>query len=133
MIALDTNVLVRYFVEDKSRQSAEATRLIEGKIASGESIFIPQIVICELVWVLSYAYDVPRREISSILQQLRRASSLAIESADQVQRALESFENGKGDMADYLIAERALAAGCSSVATFDQALYSDRRFVRPGR
>ena len=133
MIALDTNVLVRYLVEDEPRQSAEATRLIDAAAAAGESIFISQIVLCELVWVLSFAYDVSRREIAAILQQLRRASNLVIESADQVQRAIDSFERGKGDVADYLIAEHAVAQGCTVVATFDRALHSDRRFVRPAQ
>lgn len=130
MIALDTNVLVRYLVEDEPRQTAEAARVIDAATAAGEPLFIGQIVICELVWVLSFAYDVPRLEIASILQQLRRASNLLIEAPDQVQRAIESFENGKGDLADYLIAEHAMAQGCSSVATFDRVLYSDPRFIR---
>ena len=127
MIALDTNVLVRYLVEDDKQQSAEAARLIE----SGESLFVPQIVLCEMVWVLSHAYGLQRRAIVDILNQLRRASALKIEMPDQVQRATESFDKGKGDFADYLIAERAIAHGCSSVATFDRALDRDARFRRP--
>lgn len=133
MIALDTNVLVRYLVEDDPRQSDEAARMIEAATAADESLFIPQIVICELVWVLSFAYEVPRREIASVLQQLRRTSNLEIESADEVQRAIESFDRGRGDLADYLIAERSVTHGCSAVATFDRALYADPRFVRPAR
>lgn len=131
MIALDTNVLVRYLVEDDSRQSAQAARLIESRTAAGESFFIPQIVLCELVWVLSHAYELSRREIVAVLHQLRRTSAVTVEAVDQVQRAIESFEKGKGDFADYLIAERAVAHGCSAVATFDRALESDPRFRRP--
>ena len=131
MIAVDTNVLVRYLVEDDARQSAEAARLIEAAAADGETIFISHIVICELVWVLSFAYEMPRREIASILHQLRRAASVTLEGADHVQRALASFENGKGDLADYLIAEQAIAHGCRSIATFDRVLYADKRFTRP--
>ncbi|HUP47886.1 MAG TPA: type II toxin-antitoxin system VapC family toxin [Thermoanaerobaculia bacterium] len=131
MIAVDTNVLIRYLVEDDPRQAAEAARLIEAAAGSGEQIFIPQIVLCELVWVLSFAYEIPRRQIVSILQQLRRSAGIVIESADAFQRALASFESGKGDLADYLIAEAAMEHGCSAVATFDRALHADRRFVRP--
>ena len=127
MIALDTNVLVRYLVEDDARQSAEAARLNE----SGASFFVAQIVLCEMVGVLSHAYGLERRAIADILHGLRRASALTIETPDQVQRATESFEKGKGDFADYLIAERAIAHGCSSVATFDHALERDPRFRRP--
>ena len=128
MIALDTNVLVRYLVEDDVRQSALAARFIE---RAGEPLFVPQIVLCELVWVLSFAYDVPRREIVSLLQQLRRAANIVIESADEVQRAIDAFSAQRGEFADYLIAERAMTSGCTAVATFDRSLLTDKRFVAP--
>ena len=128
MIALDTNILVRYLVEDDVRQSALAARFIE---RAGVPLFVPQIVICELVWVLSFAYDVPRREIVSLLQQLRRAANIVIESADEVQRAIDAFSGQRGDFADYLIAERAMTSGCTAVATFDRALLTDKRFAAP--
>lgn len=131
MIAADTNVLVRYLVEDDARQAVEAARLIEAADDGGEQIFIAHIVLCELVWVLSFAYEIPRHEIISILHQLRRSAGIIIESPDAFQRALASFESGRGDLADYLIAEVAMGHGCSAVATFDRALHADQRFARP--
>jgi predicted nucleic-acid-binding protein len=50
-----------------------------------------------------------------------------------VRNAIESFAAGKGDFADYLIAERSVANGCSSIATFDRTLYADPRLVSPGQ
>lgn len=131
MIAVDTNVLVRYLTQDDPRQSAEASGFIDGVVGRGEMLFVSQIVLCELVWVLSYAYDVRRAEIAAILHQLRRASHVVVESPDEVQRAAESYEHGKGDFSDYLIAERAATQGCSPIVTFDRALLSDTRFTRP--
>lgn len=129
MIALDTNVLVRYLVADDPKQSRAAAALIKRCADKGESIFISQLVLCELVWVLSYAYDFPRKDIATLLNDLRRAAQLEIEDADQVGRALERYGSSRGDFADYLIAERAVAHGCTSIATFDRALCSDPRFV----
>jgi predicted nucleic-acid-binding protein len=131
VICLDTNVLVRFLVEDDEQQSAEASRLIERAAESAKPLFVPQIVLCELVWVLSYAYRRRREEIVEVLQQLRRAAQLVIEAPDQVQRAIESYAAGAGDFADYLINERAVAHGCTTVATLDRALYSDKRFSPP--
>jgi len=129
LIAIDTNVLVRYLVADDPKQSRAAAELIERCADEGERIFISQIVLCELVWVLSYAYAFARKEIAALLHDLRRASQLEIENPDQVGRALERYGASRGDFADYLIAERAVARGCTSVATFDRALRSDPRFV----
>ncbi|HUP46923.1 MAG TPA: type II toxin-antitoxin system VapC family toxin [Thermoanaerobaculia bacterium] len=131
MIGLDTNVLVRYLVEDDPRQSAEAAKVMEGAVESGQQLFISQIVLCELVWVLAYAYALSRREVVVVLQQLRRAAQVVIESPDEVQRAIDSFERSRGDFPDFLIAERAVAYGCEVVLTFDRALHTDPRFRKP--
>jgi len=129
LIALDTNVLIRYLVDDDPKQARAATSLVERALQRGESIFISQIVLCELVWVLSYAYDFHRKEIARLIGDLRRAAQVQIEDPDQVARSLERYTASGGDFADYLIAERAMARGCSAVATFDRALHKDSRFV----
>jgi len=131
VIGLDTNVLVRFLVEDDPRQSAEAARLVERVVDAGEELFLAQIVLCELVWVLSFAYEVDRGEIASILDRIRRGAQFVIEGADQVRNAIGAYESGRGDFADYLIAERSAAGGCRVIATFDRALHSDERFAAP--
>lgn len=131
MIAVDTNVFVRFLVEDDPKQSAAAARVFERAIAREEEIFISQIVLCEIVWVLSFAYEFSRGEIASVLHGLRRGANAVVEGADEVRRAIEAYAAGRADFADYLIAERATAAGCSLLITFDRALHSDTRFVAP--
>ncbi|MEO8378249.1 MAG: type II toxin-antitoxin system VapC family toxin [Acidobacteriota bacterium] len=133
MIALDTNVLVRYVVEDDPDQTAVATAMIERAIAKGESLFLAQIVLCELVWVLAQAYRFEKQEILGVLQQLRRGAQVTIEGVDEVRKATESYAAANGDFADYLIAERAIASGCTLVATFDRKLHADARFASPDR
>jgi len=131
MIAVDTNVLVRYIVEDDPVQSSAAAAMIERTLARDETIFVSQIVLCELVWVLSFAYRFKRGGIVGVLQQLRRGAQLVVEGADEVKRAAEAYAAGPGDFADCLIAEQAVAHGCSVVASFDAALQSDKRFAAP--
>jgi predicted nucleic-acid-binding protein len=133
VIGVDTNVLVRYVVEDDPAQSAAAVAMIERAVEKNRGLFISQIVLCELVWVLSYAYKFTREEITSVLHQLRRGAQIAVEGSDEVRRAIDAYTNGRGDFADYLIAERSIANGCSAVATFDRVLHSDPRFTPPDR
>lgn len=129
MIALDTNVLVRYVVEDDARQSALAATLIHRAIANDESMFVSDIVVCELVWVLSIAYKFGRDAIASLLRDVFRARHLRFAATDQLVRALDAYAEGKGDFADYLVREHARAAECESVATFDKVLLKERGFV----
>ena len=131
MIALDTNVLVRFLVDDDKAQSARAARLIQRAIARDEPLFLSDIVVCETVWVLSSVYRVARAEIGDVLGQLLGATHLVFRDVDVLLRACEAFLRGRGDFADYVIREGARAAGCDEVATFDRSLLREQGFVAP--
>lgn len=131
MIALDTNVLVRYLVEDDRQQSARAAKLVDEAVESETPLYVSDIVLCETVWVLASAYRVPRAELASLLRRLLHAKALRFDAADVLLRALDAFEGGKGEFADYLIRESARAAGCEKVATFDRALLKEGGFIAP--
>jgi predicted nucleic-acid-binding protein len=131
VIALDTNVLVRFLVEDDRAQSAAAAALIEEALSDGEGLFVSDIVVCETVWVLTAAYRVKRPAVIAILRDLLRAKQLVFSAPDSLSRSLDAFAAGRGDFADYLIREHARAAGCEQVATFDRALLTDRDFTEP--
>lgn len=131
MIGLDTNVLVRYLVEDDEEQSRRASELIEGAVERGEELFLSDVVMCETVWVLSSAYGFSRAEICDVLGDLLRARPVVFASTDRLAHSLESYRKGKGDFADYLIRELAKAAGAESVATFDRKLLKEPGFSKP--
>ncbi len=130
-IALDTNVLVRFLVKDDEAQTRRATKLIQEAVAVEEQLFIGDIVMCEMVWVLATAYGFSRAEIVDALSQLLRAKAVVFRSADRLARALDAYRKGKGDFADYLIREHALAAGAGTVVTFDGALLKEDWFTAP--
>jgi predicted nucleic-acid-binding protein len=132
MIALDTNVLVRFLVADDPVQSAASSRLIERAIARDESLYLSELVICETVWVLAGSYRVPRQRIIAMLRDLLRARHLVFSAPERLSRALDAFEKGKGDLADYLIREDASRAGYATVATLDKVLWREEGFTRPG-
>ena len=131
MIGLDTNVLVRFLVRDDEDQHRRAVELLQRETGEGETFFVGEVVLAEVVWVLASRYRCGREEIASVVRQLTEVQELVLESTNRVLRALRAFERGKGGFADYLIAERARDAGCSSVATFDRALHAADGFVAP--
>ena len=103
MIGLDANVLVRYLVEDDDPQSRAADRFVEEALNRGESLFVNQIVLCEVVWVLSRAYGFTRKEVAQALEMILYARQFEIEAKDRVVRGLREYGKGKADFADYLI------------------------------
>lgn len=123
MIAIDTNVLVRYLAQDDAVQSPLASRVIEALTAEAPG-FIPVVVLVETVWVLARAYKTPRQQIAATLETLLRSRELAIEKADVAYLALATYRNTNAGFADALIAHGARLAGCRETLTFDRVAAS---------
>jgi predicted nucleic-acid-binding protein len=126
---LDTNVLVRYIVQDDKEQAKAASAFIRKVSMAGETCFINCIVLCELVWVLESAYDFPRKEIVDVCDKILRIKQFEIEDRDIVHSALHAYRKRKGDFADYLICMVNHAHGCDKTVTFDQSLKKQDGFI----
>lgn len=118
MTGLDTNVLVRYVMQDDARQAARATALIES-FSAEEPGFVPVVTVVELVWVLAGSYGLARAQVAAALEALLRAKELVVERADIVTQALKRYGTGGADFADALIERLAVSAGCTATMTFD--------------
>lgn len=118
MIGLDTNVLVRYIMQDDPKQSPKATKIVESLEGVGSG-YVTLVSIVELVWVLSASFELTRSQVAQALDGIIRTKQFKIESADQVIRALRVFKVGKSDFADCLIERSADSAGCEKTITFD--------------
>ena len=119
MIGLDTNILVRYIMQDDARQSALATRLVESLSAESPG-FVPLVSVVELAWVLSSAYGLDRGQVVQAFEGLLRTKEIAVERAEIVWKALRVFQGANADFADCLIERSAAVAGCDRTMTFDR-------------
>ena len=119
MIALDTNVLVRYLVRD-DRQQAEAARTLLESLDAGRPGYVCREVAVELVWVLRRAYGFPRDRIAVILEELTATEGLIVESADEVVRSAFRYRKGGAGFSDLMILEAAERSGALPLYTFDQ-------------
>jgi predicted nucleic-acid-binding protein len=119
MIGLDTNVLVRYIMQDDLKQSPLATRFIESRSIESRG-FVPLVSVVELFWVMSSAYELDRGQLIAALEGLLRTKELVVERAEIVWKALRIFQSANVDFADCLIERSAAAAGCEKTMTFDR-------------
>jgi predicted nucleic-acid-binding protein len=118
MIGLDTNVLVRYIMQDDPKQSAKATKLIES-FDSDSPGFVTIVSVIELYWVLTSCYTLSNLQVKQALEALLRTKQILVDRADQVMRALRVFADGTTDFADCLMERTAAGAGCTGSMTFD--------------
>jgi predicted nucleic-acid-binding protein len=119
MIGLDTNVLVRYIMQDDAKQAPLATRFMESLSAEAPGL-LPLAAVVELAWVLSSAYDLDRAQLVEAFEGVLRTKELVIERAEVVWKALRAFQSANADFADCLIAHSAASAGCEKTMTFDR-------------
>ena len=118
MIAVDTNVVVRFLVADDPEQSARARDLF-----AAEQIFIPDTVILETAWVLGYSYGLDKDAIAAGLRRLFGLANVHLRDMAEMALALEWYDYGL-DFADAL--HLAQSAHCTRLLTFD------RRFAARG-
>ena len=121
MVAIDTNVLVRYLVGDDPKQAEVARKMLEG-LTPETSGFICREVIVETVWVLERAYRFPRIQIADVLIELVSTDSLVVETADDVASAAFRYRQGSVGFSDMMILSAGQRAGHSPLYTFDQTL-----------
>ena len=121
MAALDTNVLVRYLVQDDPVQGELAARLIGRGVRAGSSLFVPVSVLLELEWVLRSAFGFEKAAVLATLSRLLGSIELSFQAEGAVETALAQYERGVADFADCVHAALAIQAGEVPLWTFDKA------------
>lgn len=119
MIGLDTNVLVRYIMQDDVRQSSLATKLVEGLSVDAPG-FITLVSVIELTWVLESAFELNRSQIVEVVQRIMSVDVFKVDRVGIVASALRIYANSKADFADCLIERISAHAGCAQTMTFDR-------------
>jgi predicted nucleic-acid-binding protein len=114
MVAVDTNVLVRFLVRDDPKQAARAASLIRDN-----SVWISKTVLLETEWVLRSLYKFSPEAVATALRALAGLQNVVIEDEPAVAKALD-WSKGGLDFADAL--HLASAAKAEQFATFDRKL-----------
>jgi predicted nucleic-acid-binding protein len=116
---IDTNVLVRYLVQDDPQQARKASRFMSEECSADDPGLINRVVLCEVVWVLESAYNYPRAQVALALESIMRTAQIKIEDHQEAWSALREFQEG-ADFADALIAAVNHRLGCQYTVTFDR-------------
>ena len=119
MIAVDTNILVRYITNDDKEQALLATTLLDSYIGKEKSIFI-NIVLCELVWVLVRGYKYQKEDIIKTLKLLLSSIEFEFENHELAFLAVIEYEKAEADFSDILIGLLNHYRNCSVTYSFDQ-------------
>lgn len=123
MIGVDTNVLVRAYLEDDKEQAKEAQEFLS-KATQENSLFISSYTILEFVWVLKVkGYN--RKEIYKAVISLTDSYGVIISQRDIVLEATTKYANGKADFGDYMILVDGEKNKTHKLKTFDKVLQKE--------
>ena len=114
MLAIDTNVIVRFLTGDDPRQARRARALIDT-----EAVFVATTVMLETEWVLRSAYGFTGAQVSQALIAFAGLPGVTLQEPERLARALDWAARGL-DFADALHLAAAAAAG--GFRTFDRRL-----------
>ena len=116
---LDTNLIVRYLVQDHERHAKAAGKLFEACDRGDLVVVVLPAVLAECVFVLDSFYEHSREDIAAALSTLISSLGVEISEPEIHLDALSRFRRTKIHFVDCLIASTA-AAESTPVATFDQ-------------
>ena len=116
MIALGTNILVRYFLAGDDRETLQAVRLIETELSADQQGYVTAVTLCEIIWVLRSRYGFGNDAQIAIVKLMLDSAQLNVEHADSAELALQTNHL---DLADAIIHFIGVKRGCSKTLTFD--------------
>ena len=119
MLGLDTNVLVRFLVQDDQAQFERSQKLIGRESRAGSGVLISLLVLLETEWVLRSRYSLAKSEILAAFSGLLASAELRFEDEHSIETALFAWKDSPADFADCLIGARHRALGCRATASFD--------------
>lgn len=119
MIGIDTNVLVRFLVDDDVKQNAIARAFMAERTAD-DPVYLGAVALAETVWVLHRRLNYSMPVIFDMLRALLAADGFIIENMEELDALINGEEKPEGDLADHLIAWSCARAGCERVVTFDR-------------
>ena len=120
MLGIDTNVLVRFLVQDDDAQFEKARKLIKREVTAGRRVFVNQLVLMETEWVLRSRYAVPKNQIIEAISGMLDATDIQFEDEPAIEEAIFIWKETTADFADCLISAKNRKMGCRVTATFDR-------------
>lgn len=134
MIALDTNALPRYLVDDDEApaQCSLVRADVSAALHAGET-FLPTVALVESVWVLTRRVKVSRADVIAVLRDFIAVPGVTLEQPGTISRALAAWEKGPAGFADYVQLDVAMGAGATHLVTFDGDLQKSAGTRAPGK
>jgi len=122
MIGIDTNILLRLWLNDDPAQNKRIDALLATHGGMPGSLLVTDVVLAEAVWTLKSAFDQDKPAQTLAVRSLLDETAFAFEDREAVAAALSLFESGSCGFADCLVVAKHARQRCDFTATFDRGM-----------
>ena len=122
MIGIDTNILLRLWLNDAPAQNKRIDALLAGHGSTPGSLLVTDVVLAEAVWTLRSAFDQDKAAQLLAIRSLLNETAFAFEDRDALAQAADMFELGNCGFSDCLVIAKHARNGCDFTATFDRGM-----------
>jgi predicted nucleic-acid-binding protein len=122
MIGIDTNILLRLWLDDDPAQNKRIDALLAEHGCTPGSLLVTDVVLAEAVWTLRSAFDQDEAAQLTAVRSLLEETAFAFEDREAVTRAVAQFEAGSCGFSDCLVVAKHAQQGCDFTATFDPSM-----------
>lgn len=123
---VDTNVLIRHLTGDPPEMAARAT----AHLAAAEELFLADLIVAEVVYVLESFYELPRDQVAELVRSIIAFEPIRTIDPALLLRAIEVYEVDGIDFAEAYLVANAEAAGVIEIVSFDRSIDRVRSVVR---
>lgn len=122
MIGLDTNVLLRLWLNDDPVQAPRVEALLSEHGQGMGALLVTDVVLAEALWVLASAYEQDKSAQLVAVRSLLDEPAFCFEARDAVAMAADLFAKATCGFSDCLVAAKHQQLGCEFTATFDRRM-----------
>lgn len=122
MIGIDTNILLRLWLNDDSVQNKRIDALLAEHGSTPGSLLVTDVVLAEAIWTLRSAFDQDKAGQLLAIRSLLHETAFAFDDREAVIQATEMFERSNCGFSDCLIVAQHARLGCDFTATFERGM-----------
>ena len=129
MIGVDTNILLRFALQDDRTQSPSAVDFLRNDDRFGAPALICPVALVEFVWTMRRQQGFTKQRLLEILDEFTHSERVAYSDERLIISCVEQWRAGSADLPDYLIAALNLQAGATTTVTFDETAAEEPGFI----
>ena len=122
MIGIDTNILLRLWLNDDPAQNKRIDSLLAEHGSTPGSLLVTDGVLAQAMWTLRSVFDQDKAGQLIAVRSLLHETAFAFDDREAVIQAVEMFERGSCGFSDCLIVAKHARQGCDFTATFDRGM-----------